>query len=283
MKQARYWLATWHAESIETAPDLGEIYEKHKEEITYMRGQLEKGSETGAIHWQFIVYYANKKTLDKAKLPFAKEIHIEPTKSSAVEKYVWKDETHVEGTKFEYGKKSFKRNNATDWHMVRDAAKKGKIDEVPADIFVRHYNSLKRIEKDYQQTHVRGEQEVKVYWGVSGAGKSHRAFTEAGKNFYVKNSNKWWDGYQGEENIILEEFNAEQVPIETLLRWLDKWPCQVETKGGTTILKTKKWWITTNTAPENWYNESLDRFPALMRRLTQVEEFKDRFVGAASP
>jgi hypothetical protein len=42
-----------------------------------------------------------------------------------------------------------KRNSPTDWDAVFENAKKGKITDIPADVRVRCYNQIKRIEKDY--------------------------------------------------------------------------------------------------------------------------------------
>ena len=42
---------------------------------------------------------------------------------------------------------------------------------------------------------------------------------------------KWWDNYAQEEIIILDEFYG-WLPYCEMLRLLDRYPCQVETKGG---------------------------------------------------
>jgi hypothetical protein len=70
-----------------------------------------------------------------------------------------------------------------------------------------HYSSLKRIEKDHIQ--VTGEHDdCKGVWihGKSGTGKSRYArdnYPEA----YKKLANKWWDGYQGETHVLLEDLD----------------------------------------------------------------------------
>lgn len=39
---------------------------------------------------------------------------------------------------------------------------------------------------------------VKVFYGVSGSGKTHSAIEELGDDYYDKIAmNKWWDGYKG--------------------------------------------------------------------------------------
>jgi hypothetical protein len=46
--------------------------------------------------------------------------------------------------------------------------------------------------------------ENEYHWGVTGAGKSRQArdrFPDA----YIKSNNVWWDGYAGEETVIIDE------------------------------------------------------------------------------
>lgn len=78
--------------------------------------------------------------MSAAKLYFTERSHLELTRSDAAEAYVWKEETRVQGTQFEIGTKAFKRNSETDWEAVRGQAKEGKLNDLPADIYVRCYN-----------------------------------------------------------------------------------------------------------------------------------------------
>lgn len=53
--------------------------------------------------------------------------------------YCMKEDTRVAGP-WEFGERPIRRNNATDWAMVRQAAKQGQLEKVPDDVFVKHYN-----------------------------------------------------------------------------------------------------------------------------------------------
>lgn len=48
------------------------------------------------------------------------------------------------------------------------------------------------------------------HWGVSGAGKSHYVRTTYPEAF-IKSNDIWWDGYDGEEVVIIEEFGPKQI------------------------------------------------------------------------
>ena len=85
---------------------------------------------------------------------------------------------------------------------------------------------------------------------------------------YIKDPNsKWWDGYNGQELVIIDEFSG-VINVTHLLRWLDRYPCRVEVKGASKVLRATKFWITSNIDPRNWYAEiTPEQKNALMRRM----------------
>lgn len=258
--QARYWILTIpHNDFTPFLPN----------GVSYVKGQLEQGNDTGYLHWQMVAYFPKRIRLSSVKDIFGETAHCEATKSEAAEEYVWKEDTRVEGTQFELGKKSFKRNSETDWDQVWKDAQEGRVLNVPADVRVRCYHTIKRIGKDYSKAQIRPQIRVKIFWGVTGTGKSHRAWEEASQtgDVYVKGpTTKWWDGYHGESNVIIDEFRG-QIAIEHLLRWFDKYPCYVEEKGGQLPLQGINWWVCSNVDPRRWYPE-MDQMTldALLRR-----------------
>lgn len=206
---------------------------------------------------------------------------MELSRSDAAEAYVWKEDSRVAGTQFELGSKPQNRNSKQDWDKIHQNAKDGKFDDIPADVLIRHYSSLKRIRIDNLTPIARDIAEVNVYWGVSGSGKTHRVHAEVqarGVAWFDKHPlTKWWDGYSGQDAVIIDEF-AGRIDIVHLLRWLDKYPCTVEVKGYSVPLQATRFWITSNLSPDEWYPDAHPNHKsALRRRLTNVVEFKDPF------
>ncbi len=80
--------------------------------------------------------------------------------------------------------------------------------------------------KPFTAPDVRGE----WHWGVTESGKSHYAHTTY-PDAFIKQQNKWFDGYLGQKVIILEDLDT---PIlgHYLKIWADKYSCTGETKGG---------------------------------------------------
>lgn len=256
--QARYWLLTIpHASYTPYLPP----------GVAYIKGQLECGAETGYLHWQVLVTLKRKLRLGGLKELFGASIHAEPTRSEAASDYVWKEETRVDGTQFELGSLPRNRGESKDWEAIREAAKCGRLDDVPADVYVRNYNSLNRIRTDHLAP-VAIERKIKVYWGPTGTGKSRRAWAEAGLDAYPKDPrSKFWDGYRDHENVVIDEFRGD-IDISHVLRWFDRYPVIIEIKGSSTVLRAKNIWITSNLHPSLWYPVlDPDTRDALLRRL----------------
>jgi len=258
MSQGIYWLLT--IPQHEFTPYL-------PPNVVYIKGQLERGADTGYLHWQLLVVHDNKCRLAAIKRIFGDGIHAELTKSKAANDYVWKDETSIDGTRFELGELKTKRNSDVDWAAVLDHAKRGRLDSVPPDIVVRHYGNLRRIGMDHLAP-VAQERRVICYWGESGTGKSRRAWSEASFDAYPKDPlTKFWDGYTGQENVVIDEFRG-GISIGHILRWFDRYPVNIEVKGAAVTLRAKTIWITSNLAPDQWYPDlDQETKQALLRRL----------------
>jgi len=264
----RIWIATVPRDQWEPSlPD----------QCNYIKGQLERG-DSGYEHWQFLVYFKRTVRLSAVKKVFPVAAHYELTRSSAAEEYVFKEETSL-GERFEFGKKPFKRNSAVDWDLVKLRAKEGNLDhaDIPSDIFVRHFHSLRSIARDFVRADYREIKEIALYWGPTHTGKSYVAHQNAARmggeaGFYPKNvRTKFWDGYRGEEAVVFDEFRG-AIAVDYLLRWFDRYPCFVETKGSTVPLKATSFYLTSNIRLEDWYNEiDNDTLQALKRRFTVIE------------
>lgn len=260
---ARYWLITIPFEAWTRPQALPEGME-------WIKGQEEIGAG-GYRHHQVCCRFTKTMRLPAVKRAFGAQAHCEPSRSAAASEYVWKDDTAVEGTRFEFGKIK-KTGSQVDWQAVRAAAREGRFDTIDDSVYMRYTSNILRVHALHARPQLRPEIELgKVYWGPTNTGKSHRAYEEAlastGGTYFKSPTNKWWDGYQGEENVIIDEFTG-MIAIEHLLKWMDKWPCCVEIKGGTTPLRAVRFWITSNLCPLEWYPTSTrEQKAALERRI----------------
>lgn len=249
-------------------------------QCSYIKGQLEEGAG-GFIHWQVIAVFKNKTRLGGVREVFG-PAHAEPTKSKAAMDYVWKEETRIAGTQFEIGKLAIKRNSAEDWEIIWEQSKRRAYEEIPADIRIRCFTTINRIADEFQDPLPRPGVITKCFVGVSGSGKTFSAYTEAPKAYWKDSTTIWWDGYKGQEEVIIDEFRG-GIAVELLLRWLDGYPVSVQVKGGSRAIAARKFWITSNRHPKHWYPDLDARSTeALLRRL-QITEFEQVYMPPAVP
>lgn len=121
-----------------------------------------------------------------------------------------------------------------------------------------------------------------VYWGPTGTGKSRHAQELGGSSQYwlpppEANGSVWWDGYDGQETVVIDEFYG-WIRRDILQRILDRYPYQVQTKGGAVPFVAKRVIITSNQDPTRWYKK-IGLGPALERRM----EFPNGFVFFFGP
>lgn len=133
------------------------------------------------------------------------------------------------------------------------------------------------------------EVEVIVYWGPPGVGKSYRAISEltAGPNsdYYAvpmpKGSGLYFDGYVGQENVLIDEMRGSRMPHEDLLRILDRYHTTVPIHGGSVVWRPRKIILTSNYHPFFWYQQlnmkdpELTPWRALERRISSVVEIRE--------
>lgn len=161
-----------------------------------------------------------------------------------------------------------KLNDKVDWEKQLALAKERKFDEIDPGIQMRCWNNIQKIASHYDKPKWRHNLKAEVYWGDTGSGKSFKAFTENPDAYLKCPSTKWWDGYQGEKIVIVDEFRG-QIGIHNILRWCDKYPCTGEIKGAQVPLSIEKIIFTSNLSPSMWYPElDTETQSALLRRLT---------------
>lgn len=111
-----------------------------------------------------------------------------------------------------------------------------------------------------------------VIQGPTGSGKSYYA-RERFPNAYWKPRNQWWDGYNQQKTVIIDEYYG-WLPYDLLLRLGDSYPLQVEVKGGSVNFNSDEILITTNKHPSNWYANVY--FDAFIRRVEEWIIIKER-------
>jgi len=200
--------------------------------------------ESGTPHLQGCICFNTQKRLTACKkiLPSA---HWEIMRGNIVEA---SDYCKKDGEFEEFGLMPEIDNGANEkkrWSDAIAACKAGNLDDVPDDIRLKYYRTCKEIAKDFMVKAVDCDGVTGVWiYGPSGTGKSRLARQDY-PDSYLKMQNKWWDGYQGEDSVILDDFDCKELG-HLLKIWADRYSFVAETKGGAINIRPKKFVITSN-------------------------------------
>lgn len=231
------------------------------------------GKEMGASgtpHYQgFVIFPKNHRLAAlKKMIPAA---HWEVAKGSNVQAaaYCKKDGDFVEDGEVPLPKGEGEKLR---WSQALSAAKEGRLDEIPADIMLRYRSNILSIQKDYMvmPADLPGDKvEHLWYYGEPGTGKSRKA-REENPGAYMKMCNKWWDGYRGEEVVIIEDLDRKHDVLGHHLKiWADRYSFLAEIKNGARAIRPRLIIVTSNYSIDEIWNDEQTML-ALQRRFKQI-------------
>nr|WAE43273.1 MAG: replication associated protein [Cressdnaviricota sp.] len=141
-------------------------------------------------------------------------------------------------------------NEASRWKDVWEAAKEGRLEDIPDKIRIQYYSTFKKIKYDYQPTvaNLNPREHCGVWiYGPSGSGKTTSVWDKY-PDLYEKMHNQWWDDYEMQEVVLLDEFDAHNVKdLATQLKAWAGWSVfRGEIKGASMKLRPKKFIVCSN-------------------------------------
>lgn len=222
--------------------------------------------DSGTPHLQgFITFEKNMRLSAVTKLFQA---HWTPARGTAEQnfKYCSKQGNFIEEGKrpMSAAEKGLKEQHR--WSKIKELAKSGKLDDIEPKVYVTHYTTLKKIAKD-NMTKPSNLDTVcgRWYYGPAGTGKTTKAREEF-PNAFIKSRDRWWDGYQGEEVVIMDDMDKYCVALGGLLKdWGDKWSFKAESKGSVEWIRPKQFIVTSQYSIEEIFEDQETR-DALNRR-----------------
>jgi len=132
--------------------------------------------------------------------------------------------------------------------------------------FMHEYKSAITVRRTWK-THVH------VLIGETGTGKT-KAVYEVQPLVWPKPPGSWYDGYDGEESVLIDDFDGKDIEFRFTLQLLDRYPLRVPIKGSFVEWVPKKLFITTNVEVNDWYNREKPELNApLLRRIGHIWRF----------
>jgi len=226
-------------------------------------------------------------TLAGMKDLWGPEVHFENMKGTVQQnvEYTGKEATLEDGTLHEFGVRPLtnkERNTKTAaankerYLELISLAKEGKFTEIenthPGD-WIRMHKTFKQFFHDAKATKTPLD-ELQHIWvtGSTGCGKTKSVMEVFGcDNVYVKDANnRWWDMYNYEDYVLLDDFQKDWKEKACLKNWADHYPFNAEVKGGVMRIRPRVMVVTSNYLIDEAGFQPDDIRP-MQRRFTQIE------------
>jgi len=275
-------------------------------EASYYVFGIERGA-SGTPHLQFMVSFKKQKRLTACKKLFAtktshwemKSRHSTMLRSSNYckkgmqTKEEW-DLLHEDGPNFgleasfvEYGTLPLDQHVAgcqtirQEWEQTRRVCEEGLINEVCSEHYIKYYGTLQKIVVDHRgipDDLSWNDNSTPNEWiyGPTGTGKSRKARSE-NPGCYIKMVNIWWENYNDEECVLIEDIDKYHVKLGGDLKiWGDRYGFRGNRKFSSVVLRPQKIVVTSNyRIREIWTDPQT--YEPLERR------FKEIYIGPIRP
>jgi len=233
-------------------------------------------SSTGTPHLQGYAVFPTAKRLNSLKNAVPRA-HWEVAKGSTAQNVAYCSKSdpspYSRGVRPQDRKEQAESQKAHYADVIRSAEEGTCKTEYPIE-FLRYNGTIRRMHKPKLED----LKEYSAYWyvGPPGSGKS-RSARASYPGLYNKLINKWWDGYEGEEVVLLDDFSKSNVMTgDALKNWADHYPFRAEVKGSSIMIRPKVIIVTSNyEIPELWPEDPV-LCEALLRRF-KVVRFSSAF------
>ena len=170
----------------------------------------------------------------------------------------------------------------SDIEEFRDAISAGKTDlELMENGFLSQVAKFPRFLQFAREAYAKANHrkvytklEVVVRWGKAGVGKTRYVWEKHAESLYAwvddSHGKVWFDGYNGEEVLLIDEFTPNMIPYNYLLHLLEGYKLRLPVKTRFSYANWKTVYITSNWHPKDWYPKE-GYTHALQRRFTRID------------
>lgn len=251
-----------------TDADLEELHKLEEDSrVRYLIVGKEVGAE-GTPHFQGYVYFHTQIAFTTVKKMLSRA-HFEPCRGNVDQNVAY---CSKEGDFYEKGEKPLNQKRKGElgkeyWEEQFNLAKKGRVDECDPKLKITHFNSLNAISARFAPMPEDNEFIDNCwYYGETGTGKSRKA-RDDNPGAYLKMCNKWWDGYNGEEVVLMEDFDKNHHVLGHHLKiWADRYAFPAEVKGSKVNLRPRKIIVTSNYHPKDIWGDQPQTLEPILRR-----------------
>lgn len=275
MSRAKHWVFTLNNYTTEE-----ELYYSNlvstSVQVVYLGFGREVGGELGTPHLQGLASLQSRHRLAQVRSLFPR-CHLEVRRGTHVEakQYASKD-----GAFEEWGDEPVGQGSRTDLQVVQESLDNGASMRDISDEYFSQFVRYERSFRSYINMHTHNREfppSVIVYWGATGTGKTKAVWDNLSSpdDLWQYPGAGWFDGYIGQPIVLFDDFHGGELRLTMLLKVLDRYPMQVQVKGGFANWKPREIYLTSNLNPNSWYSNAHDEHQrALTRRFTNVVQFE---------
>lgn len=264
-KRVRNWVFTWNnytPEDIEYCLTIPCRYIMFGEEVA---------PTTNTPHLQGVIVYNEAKSCSQVSKDLRSKVHLEPCVAlvAAIAYNGKEGKVHEKGdrpkTQAEKGVMGAEATQLFYKKLREEAEAHGKVSDERIQFL--HGSIIDRIHAKAKQKRTLPLTFEKHLWyyGPSGTGKSRKA-REDHPDAYMKMCNKWWDGYDDEETVIIDDFDVRHEHLIHFLKiWTDHAAFNTEFKGVVWKIRPKLVIVTSNYHPKDIWTNASDLEPIYRR------------------
>lgn len=240
--------------------------------------QRELCPETNRPHVHVYVRFNNRKRMNTVKNAFARQdAHCEIAQGNEQQctDYCEKEESRIEaGARWHpenFKADEGKQGKRTDLEAI---AEKCKANTPLATIAAEHPSDYIRYHSGIQALHMliapkppeRRDIIVRLLWGPTGNGKTHRVMTAYPDCYCVKPGRDPWGAYRQEAVVFFDEFDYHSWTIQQMNQYLDIWRILLDARYNDRYAAWTRVFICSNDNPASFYPEAGPNLIAAFRR-----------------
>jgi len=256
-------------------------------QCTYLVYQYERG-ENGTPHFQGYFRFKSRRAFNSVRRLLSRDgvcrFHLEPRRGTIPQAIDYctdaaKRDNGANAEIVEYGIRPSGGGSRSDIRACLELVKQGKSQR---DLYDEHPEVMVKYARGIQAAKLVYEDQrdfktiVKWYYGGTGTGKSRAAFDETRDvtAYWKAGASKWWDGYDGQDTVVIDDYRCDLCPFHQLLRLFDRYPLSVEGKGVVLSFRSRVIIVTAPHKPDvMWRSQTAEHIGQLMRRIDEIKLF----------
>lgn len=233
-----------------TPEHIGRVIEMTQSAVYGIAG-FEVGKKTGTPHIQGYVHWKDAKSFSQM-MKFVHFSYVKPASREAQVNAVYcKKESKILCEMGVMPRQGQRTDIERTYAMLRSGCSMQQITDAQVNLqcIKTAYEWLK-----YNEPQRDWQPEVVWLYGPKGSGKSHYCKETLGDYYEAPTHlESFWDGYDGHEDVLIDDFRPGRCSFAFLLRLLDKYKMRIPVKGSTRQFRAKRIYITSNMSPQECF------------------------------